>query len=65
MNLNNGKCQVLHLGQGKPGYTDRLGNEKLESEGPAWWKAENETESNALAARRAISVLGCISSWTL
>ena len=31
MKFNKGKCQILHLGQGNPGYTYRWGNERLES----------------------------------
>ncbi|TRZ09452.1 hypothetical protein HGM15179_017654 [Zosterops borbonicus] len=31
MKFNKGKCQILHLGQDNSGYTDRLGNKRLES----------------------------------
>ena len=31
MKFNKGKCQILHLGRGNPGYTYRLGNETLET----------------------------------
>ena len=31
MKFNKGKCQILHLGRGNPGYTYRLGNEMLET----------------------------------
>ncbi|GAB0199840.1 mitochondrial enolase superfamily member 1 [Grus japonensis] len=31
MRFNKGKCQILHLGRGNPGYTYRLGDEMLET----------------------------------
>ncbi|KAJ7403766.1 rna-directed dna polymerase from mobile element jockey-like [Willisornis vidua] len=31
MMFNKSKCQILHLGQGSPGYTYKLENEKLQS----------------------------------
>ncbi|KAJ7405417.1 hypothetical protein WISP_139811 [Willisornis vidua] len=33
MKFNKGKCWILHLGQGSPGFVYRLGNERLEISG--------------------------------
>ncbi|RMC21366.1 hypothetical protein DUI87_02228 [Hirundo rustica rustica] len=65
MKFNKGKCQILHLGQGNPGCTDRLGNEMLESStterdlGVLVYRKLNMSQ-HALAARRTSCVLGCI-----
>ncbi|KAJ7395962.1 hypothetical protein BTVI_149717 [Pitangus sulphuratus] len=62
-----GKCWILHVGWGNPGYTYRLGNEMLESSAA---KRDLEVLVNgklnmsqrcALAARRVNHVLGCCS----
>lgn len=29
--MTEGKCRMVHLGQGSPGYTHRVGDERLES----------------------------------
>ena len=73
MKFNNSKCQILHLGQGNPGYTYNLGDERLESS-PAkrelgvWVDGKLSMSQHALTAKRANRVLGCIkhsiASWS-
>ncbi|RMC09754.1 hypothetical protein DUI87_13546 [Hirundo rustica rustica] len=64
MKFNKGKCQILHLGWGNPGCTDRLGNKRLESS-----SAERELEvlvdaklnmSQQCPGSQEDHVLGCI-----
>ena len=47
MKVNKAKCKVLHVGQGKPKYTYRLGGEWIESspEERTWgcWLTRNST----------------------
>ncbi|GAB0175594.1 hypothetical protein GRJ2_000024600 [Grus japonensis] len=66
MKFNQSKCWILHLGQGNPGYTHKLGDERLESspaERDLWVWVDgklNRSQHCALAAKRANGALGCI-----
>jgi len=58
--FNKAKCKVLHMGQGKPEYQYRLGDEWIESS-----SAEDILGLCAPATQKAVGILGCIKRSTV